>query len=100
MLFFDRLYLILFVSFLWTLFSLLQLPCLINSFVMLLVNTMWWVLQSSCKNTILLDGQVVAILIILDKKFIATSVNAYLLTMTISLVAFVGYLLDVEFYVF
>ncbi len=57
-------------------------------------------LQSSCKNTILLDGQVLAILIALDKKIIATSANAYLLIMIISLVAFVGYLLDVEFYVF
>ncbi len=56
-------------------------------------------LQSSCKNTILLYGHVLAILIALDKKFIATSTSAYLPTMTMSLVAFVGYLLDVEFYV-
>jgi hypothetical protein len=41
-----------------------------------------------------------ATLIALDSKFIATSTSGYLLTMTISLVAFVGYLSDVEFYVF
>jgi hypothetical protein len=41
-----------------------------------------------------------AILITLDSIFFATSTSGYLLTMTISLVACVGYLLDVKFSVF
>jgi hypothetical protein len=48
----------------------------------------------------LLDGQVLATLIALDSKFIVTSASGYLLTMTISLVASIGYLSNVKFYVF
>jgi hypothetical protein len=57
-------------------------------------------LQSSCKNTMLFDGQVLATLIALNSKLIVTSANAYMLAMTISFVAYVGYLSNVKFDVF
>ncbi len=48
----------------------------------------------------LFDGQVLATLIALNSKLIVTSANAYMLAMTISFVAYVGYLSNVKFDVF